>query len=333
MQKKYNKFRNNKSQSEDRREDKARNNDDEGKPKFRKKRTESQRGNDESSPSKFKRKRRDKRSDKDDPKAKNKKRVLFRKKKPPQLALENPTTVELKKKGIRLNKYLANSGVAARRKADELIKEGWVTVNGNTITEMGFRVQADDVVKFKNRKVEPQNKTYILLNKPKDMITTTNDPQGRKTVMDLVASVDVERLYPVGRLDRNTVGLLLLTNDGSLAQYLSHPKTEVRKIYHVFLNKPLQKSHFNQIAAGITLEDGEIKVDGVSYMSDNKKEIGIQIHSGRNRIVRRIFEYFGYEINKLDRVIYGGLTKKNLTRGKWRFLTAKEVIMLKHFKG
>ncbi|MGB1242546.1 MAG: pseudouridine synthase [Chitinophagales bacterium] len=333
MQKKYNKFRNNKSKSEDKREDERKSNGDEGKPKFRRKKRGSQRDNSDKEDSKFRGKRADRERSRDKDKPKSKKRILFRKKKPPQLALENPTTVELKKTGIRLNKYLANSGVAARRKADELIKEGWVTVNGNTITEMGFRVQADDIVKFKNKKVEPQNKTYILMNKPKDMITTTNDPQGRKTVMDLVASVDVERLYPVGRLDRNTVGLLLLTNDGSLAQYLSHPKTEVRKIYHVFLDKPLQKSHLNQIGKGIKLEDGEISVDGVSYMSENKKEIGIQIHSGRNRIVRRIFEYFGYEINKLDRVIYGGLTKKNLTRGKWRFLTAKEVIMLKHFKG
>ncbi len=319
MQKKYNKFRSNKSKSEDdKREDEKKGNEEEGKPKFRSKREGRGRSNDR---------------DKDNPKSRSKRRVIFRKKKPPQLSIDNPTTVELKKTGIRLNKYLANSGVAARRKADELIKDGWVTVNGKVVIEMGFRVQAGDVVQFKGRKVEPQNKTYILLNKPKDMITTTNDPQGRKTVMDLVAGVDVDRLYPVGRLDRNTVGLLLLTNDGALAQHLSHPKTEVRKIYHVFLDKPLQKSHFNQIATGITLEDGEILVDGLSYISENKKEIGVQIHSGRNRIVRRIFEYFGYEINKLDRVIYGGLTKKNLTRGKWRFLTAKEVIMLKHFKG
>lgn len=277
----------------------------------------------------------DKERDNENPKSKErrKRKVIFRKKKPPELKIDNPTTVELKKTGIRLNKYLANSGVAARRKADELIKEGWVTVNNETVTEMGFRVQEGDEVKFKGRKVEPQNKTYILLNKPKDMITTTNDPRGRKTVMDLVSSVEVDRLYPVGRLDRNTVGLLLLTNDGALAQQLSHPKSEVRKIYHVFLDKPLQKKHFAQIGAGITLEDGEIQVDAISYMSDNKKEIGVQIHSGRNRIVRRIFEYFDYEIKKLDRVIYGGLTKKNLPRGKWRFLTAKEVIMLKHFKG
>ncbi|MEZ4886230.1 MAG: pseudouridine synthase [Chitinophagales bacterium] len=269
----------------------------------------------------------------ENPKAKTKRRIIVRKKKPPTLDIENPTTVEMKKTGVRLNKYLANSGIAARRKADELIKEGWVTVNGEVITEMGYRIQEGDRVQFKGKKVEPQDKTYILLNKPKDMITTTNDPQGRKTVMDLVQGVDVERLYPVGRLDRNTVGLLLLTNDGSLAQHLSHPKSEVRKIYHVFLETALSKNHLTQMLAGITLEDGEIKVDGASYMSDNKKEIGVQIHSGRNRIVRRIFEHFGYKITKLDRVIYGGLTKKNLPRGKWRFLTAKEVIMLKHFKG
>ena len=269
----------------------------------------------------------------ENPKAKSKRKVIFRKKKPPKLDLENPATVELKKSGIRLNKYLSNSGIAARRKADELIKEGWVTVNGKVITEMGYRIQETDRVLFKGKKVELQNKTYILLNKPKDMITTTEDPQGRRTIMDLIGSVDAERLYPVGRLDRNTVGLLLITNDGALAQHLSHPKSEVRKIYHVFLDKPLQKSHLHQIGGGLKLEDGEIKVDMISYMTDDKKEIGVQIHSGRNRIVRRIFEHFGYEINKLDRVIYGGLTKKNLPRGKWRFLTAKEVIMLKHFKG
>lgn len=269
----------------------------------------------------------------DNPKARSKRKVFSKKRKPPKLNLENPTTVEMKKTGVRLNKYLSNSGVAARRKADELIKEGWVTVNGQVITEMGYRIQLDDTVHFKGRKVEPQDKTYVLINKPKDMITTTNDPRGRKTVMDLVQSIDVPRLYPVGRLDRNTVGLLLLTNDGALAQHLSHPKSEVRKIYHVFLDTPLQKSHLKQIVEGITLEDGEIKVDNATYMNDNKKEIGVQIHSGRNRIVRRIFEYFGYKINKLDRVIYGGLTKKNLPRGKWRFLTAKEVIMMKHFKG
>jgi len=286
------------------------------------------------------RKKYTKRSDKnnkpgedDNPKARSKRKVVFRKKKPPKLDLENPTTVEIKKSGVRLNKYLSNSGIAARRKADEFIKDGWVTVNGQVITEMGYRIQLDDKVEFKGKKVEPQNKTYVLINKPKDMITTTHDPKGRKTVMDLVQSIDVERLYPVGRLDRNTVGLLLLTNDGALAQHLSHPKNEVRKIYHVFLDTPVQKGHLAQIVEGITLEDGEIKVDMASYMNDNKKEIGVQIHSGKNRIVRRIFEHFGYKINKLDRVIYGGLTKKNLPRGKWRFLNAKEVIMMKHFKG
>lgn len=275
-----------------------------------------------------------KRSDSSNEDAKPRKRkILFRKRKPPKLDMENPTTEELKKTGIRLNKYLSNSGVASRRKADELIKDGFVKVNDEVITEMGHRVQSGDKVYFKGRRVEPQNKTYILLNKPKDMITTTHDPQGRKTVMDLVKAVDVERLYPVGRLDRNTVGLLLLTNDGSLAQRLSHPSTEVRKIYHVFLDRAVQKSHLQQIGDGIKLEDGEIKVDNVSYINENKKEVGIQIHSGRNRIVRRIFEHFGYNVKKLDRVIYGGLSKKNLPRGKWRFLGKKEVIMLKHFKG
>lgn len=267
------------------------------------------------------------------PKSRSKRKVIVRKKRPPKLDLENPTTEELKKTGIRLNKYLANSGVASRRKADELIKDGFVKVNNEIITEMGYRVQIDDKVYYKGKRVEPQNKTYILLNKPKDMITTTHDPQGRKTVMDLVKAVDVERLYPVGRLDRNTVGLLLLTNDGSLAQRLSHPKSEVRKIYHVFLDRAVQKNHLQQIADGIELEDGTIKVDSISYINDSKKEIGVQIHSGRNRIVRRIFEHFGYNVKKLDRVIYGGLSKKKLPRGKWRFLNKKEVIMLKHFKG
>ncbi len=272
-------------------------------------------------------------SSNDDTSSKPKRKVIIRKKRPPKLDIENPTTEELKKTGIRLNKYLANSGVASRRKADELIKDGFVKVNEEVITEMGYRVQLEDKVYFKGRKIEPQNKTYILLNKPKDMITTTHDPQGRKTVMDLVKAVDVERLYPVGRLDRNTVGLLLLTNDGALAQKLSHPSSEVRKIYHVFLDRSVQKSHLQQIADGIKLEDGEIKVDSISYINDSKKEVGIQIHSGRNRIVRRIFEHFGYNVKKLDRVIYGGLSKKKLSRGKWRFLNKKEVIMLKHFKG
>lgn len=241
----------------------------------------------------------------------------------------NPILDELKKDGVRLNKYLSNSGIASRRKADELIKEGHVQVNDVVVLEMGYKVQSTDVVKFKGKVVKPHKKVYILLNKPKDVITTTEDPQGRKTVMDLVAKASNDRLYPVGRLDRNTTGLLVLTNDGELAQKLAHPSKKVRKLYHVVLDKPLTKRHMIMIAQGLKLEDGVAVVDDIAYVKGaDKNEIGIQIHIGKNRIVRRIFEHLDYKVKKLDRVTFAGLTKKDLPRGRWRYLTKKEVIFL-----
>ena len=233
----------------------------------------------------------------------------------------------------RLNKYVANAGICSRRKADEHIKNGLVQVNDVVVREMGYRVQPGEVVKFEGKVIEPEkNKVYILMNKPKNVVTTVSDEKARKTVMEIVKNACTERIYPVGRLDRNTTGLLLLTNDGSLADKLMHPRNGVRKIYHVTLDKPVTKKHIQAIRDGITLEDGDVIVDKVSYIKeDDKTLISIEIHIGRNRIVRRIFEHFDYVVKKLDRVYYGGLTKKNITRGYWRNLTEKEVIMLKHF--
>ncbi len=230
---------------------------------------------------------------------------------------------------IRLNKYIANSGVCSRRDADIYIAAGNVKVNDKTITEMGFKVSRGDVVKFDGRLLNPEKKEYILLNKPKNFITTTNDEKGRRTVMELISNASKARLLPVGRLDRNTTGLLLFTNDGDLAKKLTHPKHGVRKIYHVELNKNLKADDLRQIQAGLTLEDGPIHVDEVSYIANSpKKEVGIEIHSGRNRIVRRIFEHLGYDVIKLDRVIFAGLSKKDLPRGHWRHLNDQEVINL-----
>ncbi len=233
----------------------------------------------------------------------------------------------------RLNKYVANAGICSRRKADELIKKGLVQVNDVVVREMGYRVQPGEVVKYNGKVIEPENtRVYILMNKPKNTITTLDDERGRTTVMKIVENACDQRIFPVGRLDRNTTGLLLMTNDGDLAQKLTHPKYGVKKIYHVKLDKPLLKKHLTEIATGLTLEDGPVQVDKVDYLQDREKdEIGIEIHIGKNRIVRRIFEHFGYEVKKLDRVYYGGLTKKNITRGFYRFLTEQEVIMLKHF--
>lgn len=233
-----------------------------------------------------------------------------------------------------LNKYIAHCGLCSRRKAVDYIKEGKVTVNGAPMLEPAFKVTANDVVKIGDRKITIQkNLVYILLNKPKGFITTTDDPEGRQTVMDLITEATQERVYPVGRLDRNTSGLLLLTNDGELAQKLAHPSNNVKKIYQVELDKPLTKAHFEQILAGVTLEDGLASVDMLAYVDNaDKKQIGIEIHSGKNRIVRRIFEHLDYNVEKLDRVMYAGLTKKNINRGKWRILSEKEVILLKHFK-
>ena len=229
----------------------------------------------------------------------------------------------------RLNKYVANSGVCSRRDADIYIAAGNVSVNGKTITEMGFKVKSGDVVKFDNRILNPEKKEYILLNKPKNFITTTSDEKGRRTVMELISNATKARLVPVGRLDRNTTGLLLFTNDGDLAKKLTHPKHGVRKIYHVELKKNLKLADLKQIQSGLTLEDGEVKVDEISYIANApKKEVGIEIHSGRNRIVRRIFEHLDYEVIKLDRVTFAGLTKKDLPRGHWRPLTKQEIINL-----
>ena len=231
---------------------------------------------------------------------------------------------------IRLNKYLANAGVCSRREADEYIQAGAVLVNGTVVTELGTKVLRSDEVKFRDQPVTMEKKVYVLLNKPKDYVTTSDDPQQRKTVMDLVKNACEERIYPVGRLDRNTTGVLLLTNDGDLASKLTHPKFLKKKVYHVYLDKPVTATDLQKIAEGIELEDGEVHADAIEYASPtDEKQVGIEIHSGKNRIVRRIFESLGYRVVKLDRVQFAGLTKKNLRRGDWRFLTQKEVEMLR----
>ena len=231
---------------------------------------------------------------------------------------------------LRLNKFLANAGVCSRREADEFIQAGVVTVNGEVVTELGTKILRTDEVKFHDAPVSLEKKVYVLLNKPKDYVTTSDDPQQRKTVMDLVKDVCPERIYPVGRLDRNTTGVLLLTNDGDLASKLTHPKFLKKKVYHVHLDKNITAHDLQQIRDGITLDDGEIKADAVDYADErDKAQVGIEIHSGKNRIVRRIFESLGYRVTKLDRVQFAGLTKKNLRRGDWRFLTEKEVDMLR----
>ena len=231
---------------------------------------------------------------------------------------------------LRLNKFLANAGVCSRREADEFIQAGLVTVNGEVVTELGTKILRTDEVKFHDAVESLEKKVYVLLNKPKDYVTTSDDPQQRKTVMDLVKDVCPERIYPVGRLDRNTTGVLLLTNDGDLASKLTHPKFLKKKVYHVHLDKNLTSHDMDQIREGITLDDGEIKADAIEYADDrDKSQVGIEIHSGKNRIVRRIFESLGYRVTKLDRVQFAGLTKKNLRRGDWRFLTEKEVDMLR----
>ena len=231
---------------------------------------------------------------------------------------------------IRLNKFLANAGVCSRREADEFIQAGVVTVNGEVVTELGTKVMRTDEVRFHDQPVSLEKKVYVLLNKPKDYVTTSDDPQQRKTVMDLVKNACPERIYPVGRLDRNTTGVLLLTNDGDLASKLTHPKFLKKKIYHVHLDKNVTAHDMQQIAEGITLEDGDIKADAIEYASDtDKKQVGIEIHSGKNRIVRRIFESLGYKVTKLDRVQFAGLTKKNVRRGDWRYLTEEEVDRLR----
>ncbi|HEY2347784.1 MAG TPA: pseudouridine synthase [Puia sp.] len=235
---------------------------------------------------------------------------------------------------IPLNKFVAHAGVSSRRAAAALVKEGKVTVNGVVVTDPGTKVLYTDTVKVSGKKVTVSSHfVYILLNKPKDFLTTTTDPQGRKTVQQLISKATEERVYPIGRLDRNTSGVLLFTNDGDLAQKLSHPKNEMKKIYHVGLDKPLTKQHFEKIMTGVELEDGIAKVDEMAYADPkDKTQIGLEIHSGKNRIVRRIFAALGYDVKTLDRVMYAGLTKKNVQRGNWRFLTEKEIRALKYLK-
>ena len=231
---------------------------------------------------------------------------------------------------IRLNKFMANSGICSRREADEKITAGLVTVNDVVVTELGTKINRDDVVKCEDKVVTPERKCYVLLNKPKDCVTTSDDPNGRLTVLDVVKGACRERIYPVGRLDRNTTGVLLLTNDGELASKLTHPKFVKKKIYHVWTDKDITEEDMQRIADGIELEDGEIHADAISYANDtDRNQAGIEIHSGRNRIVRRIFEHLGYRVTKLDRVYFAGLTKKNLPRGRWRYLTQEEVNFLR----
>lgn len=231
---------------------------------------------------------------------------------------------------IRLNKYIAQSGICSRRDADVYIRQGKVEVNNKIIRELGIKVSIDDQIKLNGKLINPEKKVYILLNKPKDCVTTVHDPHAKITVLDLVKNACNERIYPVGRLDRNTTGVLLLTNDGKLAEQLTHPSYNKLKIYHVFLDKKLIQSDFDKLLQGFELEDGFIKADQLSYVSeDNKNQIGIELHSGRNRIVRRMFEYLGYNVIKLDRVYFAGLTKKNLPRGRWRHLNSKEISILK----
>ena len=252
-----------------------------------------------------------------------------------QPVVEKPSTGASSKSAensqMPLNKFVAHAGICSRRDAAELVKTGKIHVNGQSVTEPGMKVGPKDQITYQGQQLQTQrNLVYILINKPKDFITTTEDPQGRKTVLDLVKSATLERVYPIGRLDRNTTGVLLLTNDGELAQKLSHPSYEIRKIYEVTLDKQLTKRDFDAIMAGITLEDGSISPDALAYPDPkNKHIVGIEIHSGKNRIVRRIFEHLGYEVKGLDRVMYANLTKKNVERGKWRFLSEKEVRLLK----
>ncbi len=234
-----------------------------------------------------------------------------------------------KEEQIRLNKYIAASGICSRREADNLIQKGLVRVNGKTITEMGFKLGRNNKVELNGKLIIPENKVYIVLNKPKDTVSTVKDPHAKRTVLEIVNHKGNERIYPVGRLDRNTTGVLLLTNDGELTKQLTHPSYNKKKIYHAVLNKAISKNELAEIANGIKLEDGVISADAISYVNDSKNEVGIELHSGKNRIVRRIFEHLGYRVEKLDRVYFAGLTKKNIPRGRWRYLTEKEINILK----
>jgi 23S rRNA pseudouridine2605 synthase len=231
---------------------------------------------------------------------------------------------------IRLNRYIANSGICSRREADNLIRDGLITVNGKTVTDMGVKVSAKDEIRYKNKRLSAEKKVYILMNKPKGYVTTVEDPHADHTVLELIGDACAERVYPVGRLDKATTGILLLTNDGDLTGKLTHPRYNRKKIYHVFLDKPVQKNDIFRLTEGIELEGEVVAADAVSYADpEDRTQIGIELHSGQNRVVRRLFEKLGYKVKKLDRVYYAGLTKKNLPRGKWRFLTDKEISMLK----
>lgn len=252
-----------------------------------------------------------------------------RKTRAPKKRNETPKRTHAAKGLIRLNRYIANAGICSRREADVLIKAGTVKVNGEIVTEMGVKVGPDDVVHYGDQKLSRERLVYVLLNKPKDFVTTTRDPQGRRTVMHLVRSACKERIVPVGRLDRQTTGLLMLTNDGDLAKKLTHPKHGVAKLYHVQVNKKVSRADLNKLLKGIDLEDGFAKADKAAYVGDNERELGLEIHMGKNRIVRRLMEALGYRVVKLDRVMFAGLTKKNLPRGKFRFLTETEVNQLK----
>ena len=248
-----------------------------------------------------------------------------------QIPGAQPTAEEMSAE-IRLNKFIANAGVCSRREADKLIEAGEIKVNGKVISELGYKVNKDDNILYQNKVLKREKMVYVLLNKPKDFITTTSDPENRKTVMQLVSEACDERIYPVGRLDRNTTGLIVLTNDGELAKKLSHPSYEVKKLYQVDIDKPISDEDFIKIQEGIILDDGPATVDEIAIVTPDRKSLGLEIHIGRNRIVRRIFEHLGYEVVRLDRVMYAGLTKLDLPRGKWRYLSDKEVIKLKHFK-
>ncbi|HVG41286.1 MAG TPA: pseudouridine synthase, partial [Chitinophagaceae bacterium] len=261
------------------------------------------------------------------------KAIAIAKNSPPAAPVQKTIQRVVSNNEMPLNKYIAHSGVCSRRDAAEMIKSGNVKVNGELVTEPGHKVTTKDEVKVGGKKVQPtKDLIYILLNKPKDYITTTDDPQQRKTVLDLIQHATKERVYPVGRLDRNTSGVLLLTNDGELSQKLTHPSNEIKKIYAITLDRPLEKKDFDRIMEGVQLEDGLAKVDSLAYTDvQDKTQLGVEIHSGKNRIVRRIFEALRYDVRNLDRVVFAGLTKKNVERGKWRFLNEKEVRELKYF--
>lgn len=266
--------------------------------------------------------------------AARKKVIVLKKREKPSSQREKPVIRRSTQKRaadteMRLNRFIANAGICSRRDADKYISAGLVTVNGKVVSELGVKVKTTDDVRFDGRRLIPEKKVYLVLNKPKDYVTTTDDPYAEHMVIDLVKNACPERIYPVGRLDKSTTGVLLFTNDGELSDKLTHPSHRVKKIYQVSLDKPLTKNDMLRIAEGIELEDGLIAADAINYVEGNKSEIGLEIHSGRNRIVRRIFEHLGYRVKRLDRVFFAGITKKNVSRGKWRFLSEKEVQFLK----